>query len=102
MYIKEKILHTEIGDYTLFQDFRRGLGEGTLDWDIASSVQEILQQCLLNLAGWLHKETGYFRLAYAGGVALNCVANTHLVRYTNFDEIAIQPAAGDAGGRHGD
>ena len=96
-YIKEKIINTEIGEYTLLQDFRRGLGEGILDWDIACSVQEVLQQCLLNLAGWLHKETGYFRLAYAGGVALNCVANTHIVRFTNFEEIAIQPAAGDAG-----
>ena len=96
-YIKEKVLQTQIGDYTLLQDFRRGLGKGTLDWNIASSVQELLQECLLNLAAWLHKETGYFRLAYAGGVALNCVANTHLVRFTNFDEIAIQPAAGDAG-----
>ena len=76
---------------------RRGIGLGTLDWDIACSVQEVLQECLLNLAAWLHKETGYFRLAYSGGVALNCVANTNIVRFTNFEEIAIQPAAGDAG-----
>jgi len=96
-YIKEKILKTELGDYTLLQDFRRGLGTGILDWDIASSVQEVLQECLLNLARWLYKETGYIRLAYAGGVALNCIANTYIARYTNFEEIAIQPAAGDAG-----
>ena len=96
-YIREKVLKTEIGDYTLLHDMRRGIGLGTLDWDIACSVQEVLQECLLNLAAWLHKETGYFRLAYSGGVALNCVANTNIVRFTNFEEIAIQPAAGDAG-----
>ena len=45
----------------------------------------------------MHTETGSSKLAYAGGVALNCVANTDLVRYTGFKEIAIQPAAGDAG-----
>ena len=96
-YAKEKLITTEIGDYTLLQDLRRGIGVGALDWDVAASAQEILQECLLNLAGWLHKETGKFKLAYAGGVALNCVANTQLIRYTNFNDIAIQPAAGDAG-----
>ena len=96
-YAKEKLIKTDIGEYTLLQDLRRGIGIGTLDWDIAASAQEILQECLLNLAGWLHMETGQFKLAYGGGVALNCVANTQLVRYTNFNEIAIQPAAGDAG-----
>ena len=96
-YAKDKFITTEIGDYTLLQDLRRGIGIGTLDWNIAASAQEILQECLLNLAGWLHKETGQFKLAYGGGVALNCVANTQLIRYTNFNEVAIQPAAGDAG-----
>ena len=96
-YAKDKLIKTEIGNYTVLQDLRRGIGIGTFDWDIAASAQEILQECLLNLAGWLHKETGQFKLAYGGGVALNCVANTQLLRYTNFNEIAIQPAAGDAG-----
>ena len=96
-YAKEKIINTELGEYTLLQDLRRGIGKGTLDWDVARSAQDILQECLINLASWLHTETGSSKLAYAGGVALNCVANTELVRYTGFKEIAIQPAAGDAG-----
>ena len=96
-YAKEKIINTELGEYTLLQDLRRGIGEGTLDWAVARSAQDILQECLINLASWLHTETGSSKLAYAGGVALNCVANTELVRYTGFKEIAIQPAAGDAG-----
>ena len=96
-YINDKILETEFGNYTIKHDFRRGVGTGTIDWDIAASVQDVLQDCLTNLANWLFKETGYTKLAYAGGVALNCIANTHLCRYSNFDEIAIQPAAGDAG-----
>ena len=96
-YMKEKFLETEFGNYTLKQDLRRGVGKGVLDWDIAASAQELLQDCLINLANWLFKETACNRLAYAGGVALNCVANTNLIRYSNFDHIAIQPAAGDAG-----
>ena len=96
-YAKEKIINTELGEYTLLQDLRRGIGVGALDWDVAKSAQDILQECLINLASWLHSETGSSKLAYAGGVALNCVANTELARYTGFKEIAIQPAAGDAG-----
>jgi len=96
-YLKEKVIKTEFGNYNIVKDLRRGVGTAVLDWDIAKSAQDILQECLINLAAWLHKETGQFKLAYAGGVALNCVANTELIRYTNFNDIAIQPAAGDAG-----
>ena len=45
----------------------------------------------------MHKETGKDKLAYAGGCALNCVTNGHLSDYSSFKDIAIQPAAGDAG-----
>lgn len=96
-YAQEKLITTEFGTYEILEDLRRGIGVGPLDWDVAASAQHILQECLLNLASWLHKETGQFKLAYAGGVALNCVANTHLSIYTNFKDIAVQPAAGDAG-----
>jgi carbamoyltransferase len=96
-YIKERVVNTELGDYTVLPDLTRGIGSGVLDWDIAASVQSVLEECLINLAKWLFKETCLPNLAYAGGVALNCVANTKLLTHTPFYDIAIQPAAGDAG-----
>ena len=65
--------------------------------DLAASVQARLEEVLLDLAAWLHAATGDDVLTMAGGVALNCVANTRLWREGPFDEIWIQPAAGDAG-----
>jgi carbamoyltransferase len=65
--------------------------------DLASSVQARLEEVLLELLGWLHAETGCRDLAMAGGVALNCVANTRLLNDGPFERIFVQPAAGDAG-----
>ena len=97
-YIKDNILHYNYkGDYTILQDLQRGVGYGTLDWDIAASVQNVTQTIIANMADWLQQETGMTKLAYAGGVALNCVANTEILKYTKFEDVAIQPAAGDAG-----
>lgn len=96
-YIKNYVIKIDDGDYHLKMDLRRGLGYGTLDWDIASSVQSVLEEALLSLAKWLQTETGLSNLAYSGGVALNCVANTVLAKHSGFKNIAIQPASGDAG-----
>ena len=97
-FIKDKILHwDDQADYTVLQNLERGVGSGIIDWDIASSVQEVFQTIVANLAGWLHRETGMKNLAYAGGGALNCVANTHIKKFSGFSNIVIQPAAGDAG-----
>jgi carbamoyltransferase len=65
--------------------------------DLAASVQRVTEDVLLDLARWLHGRTGGRDLAMAGGVALNCVANSRLHREGPFDRIWIQPAAGDAG-----
>lgn len=65
--------------------------------DLASSVQRRLEEVLLDLARWLRERTGATRLALAGGVALNCVANTVLHEHSGYDEVWVQPAAGDAG-----
>src|SRR5436190_9874868 len=65
--------------------------------DLAASVQRRLEDVLLDLAHWLHAETGERHLALAGGVALNCVANSRIAADGPFDEIWVQPAAGDAG-----
>jgi carbamoyltransferase len=65
--------------------------------DLAASAQACLEETIVDLARWLHERTGERTLTMAGGVALNCVANTRLHRDTPFDTIWVQPAAGDAG-----
>jgi carbamoyltransferase len=75
------------------------LDERTMD--IAASIQLVTEQIVLQIARSLRKETGERRLCLAGGVALNCVANGLLLREAGFDELWIQPAAGDAGGALG-
>ena len=65
--------------------------------DLAASVQQCLEEVLLDLARWLHGRTGDRLLAMAGGVALNCVANSRIAREGPFDRVWVQPAAGDAG-----
>ena len=69
-----------------------------VEWeDLAWRVQEDTEQALLERVNWLHKVTGARNLCIAGGVALNCVANGRIVRETPFDQVWIQPAAGDNG-----
>src|SRR4051812_16259885 len=65
--------------------------------DLASTVQRRLEEVLLDLAGWLHARTNEPNLCMAGGVALNCVANSRLASEGPFQHIWVQPAAGDAG-----
>ena len=65
--------------------------------DVAAALQACLDNALLHLCGHFAKQTGLRHLALAGGVALNCTANGALVRSDLFDEIYIQPAAGDDG-----
>ncbi|NKZ09172.1 carbamoyltransferase family protein [Actinomadura latina] len=77
---------------------RKAGGEWTRDHaDLAASVQARLEEVLLDLAAWLHGETGSRRLMLAGGVALNCVANSRLAEAGPYDDLWVQPAAGDAG-----
>ncbi|MDI6759785.1 MAG: carbamoyltransferase [Candidatus Brocadiaceae bacterium] len=69
--------------------------------DIAASIQKALEETLLKMVRYLYKETGLKKLCLAGGVALNSVANGRLLRESEFDDIFIQPAAGDSGGAIG-
>lgn len=69
--------------------------------DIAASIQAVTEEIVLRLARSIRKETGQRNLCLAGGVALNCVANGKLLRANIFDNIWVQPAAGDAGGALG-
>jgi carbamoyltransferase len=93
-----------------FREVVRVTGDGgftvaPVDWralraepeDLAASVQARLQEALVELATWLHARSGDRCLAMAGGVALNCVANSHLAEHAPFREGWVQPAAGDAG-----
>lgn len=71
------------------------------EMDLAASVQVVTEEAMLRLARRAHQLTGKKHLCMAGGVALNCVANGRILREGPFEEIWIQPAAGDAGGALG-
>ena len=71
------------------------------EMDIAASIQKVTEEIVIKLARTLRKETGLRNLCLAGGVALNCVANGKLYKEKIFDNIWIQPAAGDSGGALG-
>ena len=69
--------------------------------DVAASIQRVTEELLLSMAKHLYRETGLNRLCIAGGVGLNSVANTHILKESGFQELYIQPAAGDGGGALG-
>lgn len=69
--------------------------------DVAASLQSLLEELLLSKISHLHQLTGMDRLCYAGGVALNCVANSVIASQGPFREVFVQPAAGDAGSAYG-
>jgi carbamoyltransferase len=97
----------ENGDYTIAQplDLERRFGPRRVKggpteqrhYDIAHSLQLVLEESALALADWLHAETGEENLCMAGGVALNCVMNARIRDRGPFKRIWVQPAAGDAG-----
>jgi carbamoyltransferase len=69
--------------------------------DIAASIQQVTEELLLGMAIHLYRETGLKQLCIAGGVGLNSVANTRILKESGFDQLYIQPAAGDSGGALG-
>jgi carbamoyltransferase len=71
------------------------------EMDLARSVQEVTEEAMLRMARHVRQETGERNLCLAGGVALNCVGNGRILRERIFDNVWIQPAAGDAGGSLG-
>lgn len=71
------------------------------EMDLARSVQEVVEEAMLRMARFVHKQTGEKNLCMAGGVALNCVGNGRVLREGPFENLWIQPAAGDAGGALG-
>ena len=71
------------------------------EMDLAASIQQVTEEIMLRMAHHVHAATGMKNLCLAGGVALNCVANGRILREGPFDQLWIQPAAGDAGGALG-
>jgi carbamoyltransferase len=85
-------------DWASFAKLREPGGEMLAEHaELAASVQRRVEEVLLDLARWLHDRTGQDRLTMAGGVALNCVANSRIAEEGPFSEVWVQPAAGDAG-----
>ena len=74
---------------------------GLRECDLARSIQAVTEEIVLRMVRHVHAETGEANLCLAGGVALNCVANGRLLREGPFENVWIQPAAGDAGGALG-
>ena len=71
------------------------------EMDIAASIQQVTEEIILRMARCAHRQTGLSNLVVAGGVGLNCVANGRVLREGPFENLWIQPAAGDAGGALG-
>lgn len=103
---REIVRYQGAGDYRITEvDFRqlfgpprrRGSAVTQQHMDIARSLQVVLQETVLQMVHWLQRETGERQLALAGGVALNCVLNAVLRRQGGFEQVWVQPAAGDAG-----
>ena len=69
--------------------------------DVAASIQKVTEELILGMARQAQQQTGLKRLCIAGGVGLNSVANSRILRETPFEEIFVQPAAGDGGGALG-
>jgi carbamoyltransferase len=90
-YVVEPVVWDELAPH------RNGRPLGDADADLAASLQRRLEEVELELIHWLQERTGGRKLAMAGGVALNCVANSRLWTAGPYDDIWVQPAAGDAG-----
>jgi carbamoyltransferase len=98
-YRGEGIYHVAEADWpALFGPPRiRGAELTRHHMDIARSLQLVLEETVLGMTGWLHRETGEANLCMAGGVALNCVMNAKIRDAGKFSRVWVQPAAGDSG-----
>jgi carbamoyltransferase len=86
-YLEEHLIASRAPDSEITDDHR----------DVAAALQECLDKVMLHICGHFGRATGLRKLAMAGGVALNCTANGRLLQSGIFDEIYVQPAAGDDG-----
>jgi carbamoyltransferase len=86
-YLEEHLIPARVPDSDTNDDHR----------DVAAALQECLDKVMLHICGHFGRKTGLRKLAMAGGVALNCTANGRLLQSGLFDDIYVQPAAGDDG-----
>lgn len=86
-FLEQKLIPARTPDSDITSDHR----------DVAAALQECLDKVMLHICGHFGRKTGLRRLAMAGGVALNCTANGRLLQSGIFDDIYVQPAAGDDG-----
>ncbi|MBD5633811.1 MAG: carbamoyltransferase, partial [Candidatus Eremiobacteraeota bacterium] len=85
-------------DFAQFVPVREPGGEFSAGHaDLAASVQAALQETILDIARWIHARTGMKALVLAGGIALNVVANSYVAERGPFEDVWVQPAAGDSG-----
>ncbi|MHA4850035.1 carbamoyltransferase family protein [Rhodococcus sp. MSC1_016] len=104
-YLRERVVTTDDGgfrtlpiDWDTLAPRRAPDGEFAPEHaDLACSIQTRLEEVLLELCSWLHRRTNATQLTLAGGIALNCVANTRIHTDSPFEQVWIQPAAGDSG-----
>lgn len=96
--LRERVYVTGDGGFrTEPVDWESFSPRGAHNFDLAASVQLVVEEVLLELVGWLRTRTDHGNLCLAGGVALNCVANTKIYAHGGFADVWVQPAAGDAG-----
>jgi carbamoyltransferase len=96
--LRERVYATGDGGFcTQPVDWESFSPRGEHNFDLACSVQRVLEEVLLDLVSWLRAHTDHRNLCLAGGVALNCVANSRIYAEGGFDDVWVQPAAGDSG-----
>jgi len=101
-YTRDDVMTSKKMDALLDGPPRKAESEiGQREMDIAASIQVVTEEIMLRIARHAHERTGLSKLVMAGGVALNCVGNGRILREGPFDDLWIQPAAGDAGGALG-
>jgi carbamoyltransferase len=93
----DNIIRFDNNEITLLQDLTRGIGTSHIDYNIASTAQTILQEIIISLANWLHKETLCSNLAFSGHLAYNADLNTALYTNSLFSEISIASDPGEGG-----
>jgi carbamoyltransferase len=96
--LRERVYATGDGGFrTEPVDWESFSPRGEHNFDLACSVQRVVEDVLLDLVGWLRARTDQRHLCLAGGVALNCVANSKIYADGEFEDVWVQPAAGDSG-----
>jgi carbamoyltransferase len=96
-WVYDNIIAINNEDFTLLQDLTKGIGKSHLDYNIAATAQIVLQEIIINLANWLHKQTSCDNLAFSGQIAYNVDLNSALYANSLFKDVAIASDPGEGG-----